>query len=160
LQVVDEPLESVLAQFGQEFSIPIHIDRGALEECGISAETEVTIDLHGIKLRSALNLIFREPSLVGLTYIIQDEVLLITSEDRANESLKTVVYDVKAFPARIDEVILATVAQDSWVHSTGEGVLQKLKPGVLVIAQTQAVHRKIEALLSQLQWLEESKTNK
>jgi len=141
LQVVDEPLENILEQIGENFGIPM---------LSISPDTEVSIELHSIKLRSALNLLFREPGLNRVTYVIQDEVLLITSEHRANEFLETVVYDVKAFSVnneQIEKVILATVAQDSWQgQGMRKGAIQELERGVLVIAQTQAVHRKIEAL--------------
>ena len=47
--------------------------------------------MKGISLRSALRLILEE---FDLTYVVQDEVLKITSKEKADEILTTRVYPV------------------------------------------------------------------
>ncbi|MBI1346394.1 hypothetical protein GC163_08895 [bacterium] len=71
--------------------IPIIIDTTALEDDGIDSSEPVSIELSGISLRSALRLLL-EPK--GLTYVIEDEVMKITTETKANETLSTRVYPV------------------------------------------------------------------
>ena len=93
LQFVEEPLNNVIDVIKEEYDIPIMFDEAALEELGITSDTEVTINLRNVSLRSALNhLLSRSPGLEDLTYVIDDEVLLITTEDRANETLTVKVY--------------------------------------------------------------------
>ena len=60
-------------------------------EVGIDTSTPVTKSLHNLPLRSALNLMLREH---GLTWTIQDDVLLITTPEEADNCLSTKVYDV------------------------------------------------------------------
>ncbi|NOZ41371.1 MAG: VWA domain-containing protein, partial [Planctomycetes bacterium] len=89
-----EPLNIVLEAIADEYNIPIVFDKAALDEVAISAESEVSIVLRNVSLKSALNLMLKEPGLEELTYVIDDEVLLITTEEKANETLKNKVYPV------------------------------------------------------------------
>ncbi len=95
LDYEDEPLIDVLQQLQEEYEIPIQIDTAALDELAISPETEVTAaGLRNISLRSALNLMLRQPGLEDLTYVFDQEVLLITTIEKANETLQVKVYPV------------------------------------------------------------------
>ncbi len=89
-----EQLNIVLEGIADEYKIPIVFDDAALDELAISPESEVTISLRNVSLRSALNLMLKEPGLEDLTYVIDEEVLLITTEEKANETLKVKVYPV------------------------------------------------------------------
>ena len=62
-----------------------------MEDAGAATDTAVTKNLKGITLRSALKLLL---STLDLTYIIKDEVLLITTPEKANAELLTRVYPV------------------------------------------------------------------
>jgi general secretion pathway protein D len=73
-------------------AVNLHLDPKGLEDEGVSAETTVTIDLsQDISLKSALNLIL-EP--LRLSYVIQNEVLKITSEQLRDTVVVTRTYDV------------------------------------------------------------------
>ena len=98
LQYEDQPLNEVIDTLQEEYDIPILFDVAALEEVAIAPETEVTINLRDISLRSALNLMLRQPGLEDLTVVIDEEVLLITTEEKANEKLTVEVY-------RVDDLI-------------------------------------------------------
>ncbi len=89
-----DPLNDVLKVIADEYDIPIVFDKAALEEVSISSDSEVSIDVRNITLKSALNILFKEPGLEDLTYVIDDEVLLITTKEKANETLKVKVYPV------------------------------------------------------------------
>jgi len=171
LMFEDTPLDDILNTLQLDFEIPILFDNSALDELAISPETEISINLRNISLRSALNLMFRQPGTEDLTYIIDEEVLLITTEERANETLQVRLYRVDDFPFYGDsgsnppfhdlrKVLTTCVAYDSWeVHGTGEGSLWLMEPGILVVSQTQAVQHEIENLLNKIRQMREQITN-
>ncbi len=86
------PLSEVLNYLGKVTQVNLHIDPQGLESEGVRSDTPVTIDLAtDIQLRSALALIL-EP--LHLNYIIKDEVLKITSEDKRHGQVYTKSYPV------------------------------------------------------------------
>src|SRR5947207_5897878 len=50
LDYQDQPLQDVVTQLGDEYGIPIQLNRTALEEAGIGTDSPVTIALHNISL--------------------------------------------------------------------------------------------------------------
>ena len=91
LEFVDTPLTDVIDYLKDYHNIEIQLDRHAMEEASIALDTPVKKNLKGISLKSALRLMLSE---LGLTYIIQDEVLLITTKEAAEQKLTTKVYPV------------------------------------------------------------------
>ena len=71
--------------------IEIQMDSKALDDAGVRTDTPITKNLKGISLRSALRLTLRE---MDLTYVIKDEVLLITTPEVVDTMLTTKVYPV------------------------------------------------------------------
>lgn len=160
------PLNGVLDMLSDEYDISIQIDLAALDEIALSPETEVTIQVRNISLRSALNLMLRQPGLEDLSYVIDDEVLLITTEEAANAKLETVVYrvsDLEYYPPLLQAaggwspysslitVVTSCVEPNSWTESgKGQGEICLLKPGVLVVSQVPRVHGEIRQLFAEL----------
>ena len=72
-----QPLSAVMKFFSAQYDIPIVIDDKALEEENITPDQQVTLNLPPVSFRSALKLIL-EP--LQLTYVIEDEVMRITSK--------------------------------------------------------------------------------
>jgi DNA-binding CsgD family transcriptional regulator len=62
-----------------------------LVDAGLGSDTPVTRNISGITLRSALRLMLGE---MDLTYVIRDEVLMITTKTEAENMLSTKVYPV------------------------------------------------------------------
>ncbi len=92
LKFRDTPLSEVLDHLAKLASVNLHLDEKGLEEEGVSSDTPVTIDLtHEISLKSALNLIL-EPK--HLSYVIQNEVLKITSEQLRDGVVYQRIYQV------------------------------------------------------------------
>ncbi|OYW23301.1 MAG: hypothetical protein B7Z55_03675, partial [Planctomycetales bacterium 12-60-4] len=91
LEFTDVPLSDVIEFLRDYHQIPIWIDQTALQDEGIDTSLPITISLSGISLRSGLRLLL-EPQ--GLTYIIEDEVMKITTQALADEALSTRVYPV------------------------------------------------------------------
>ncbi len=85
VEFTDQPLSEVLSQLGSLAGISIYLDPQGLAAEGATSNMPVTIRLNQeLQLKSALNIILQQ---FGLTYLIQDEVLKVTSESvRASET--------------------------------------------------------------------------
>jgi type II secretory pathway component GspD/PulD (secretin) len=95
----NQPLAQVIDYLGKIANIPTHLDPLGLQAEGVNSDATVTIDLRqDITLKSALNLIL---SPLRLTYVIKNEVLLITSDDVRRGQLYTVTYPVGDLIIRI-----------------------------------------------------------
>ena len=161
LHYADKSLEDVLTHLGDEYGIPIQLDKVALEEAGIGTDSPVTRTLNNISLRSALRLILHR---LQLTWIVRDEVLLITTKESAEKDLDTCVYnmqglvddsDPKSVKALID-VICGCVQVDTWaVNGGGQAEIRPLPSGLLVISQTQAAHEQVSMLLNKIRKMRE-----
>jgi len=88
-----QPLSKVLDVLSNIARINIHIDPKGLAEEGITSNTLVSFSnsQEEISLKSVLHLILKEH---GLNYVIQDEVLLITSDQIRDSEVTFRVYNV------------------------------------------------------------------
>ena len=157
------PLTELVERLRDLHKIEIQIDKKALDEVAINHETPITRDVQGISLRSALRLMLRE---LGLTYMIHNEVLLITTPEEAVARLLTEVYDVTDLVSVRDDngrfwhdhdslikTISATVTPTTWDDVGGPGSISGITFGntaTLVISQTEAVHEQVVALLARI----------
>ncbi len=91
LEFVETPLTDVIDYLKDLHGIEIQIDNKALEDAGAGTDTPVTKNLRGISLRSALRLMLGP---MDLAFVIKDEVLLITTKEKADAELVTKVYPV------------------------------------------------------------------
>ena len=91
LNVKDVPLTDVIDYLKDRYKIEIQLDKKAMDKAGIGTDATVTENLKGISLRSALRLMLRE---LGLTCVIEDGVLSMTTTEAAEEKLMTVIYPV------------------------------------------------------------------
>ncbi len=80
IEFVDTPLKDILDYLKDLHHIEIQLDSAAMKEEGVDEATQITKNLKGISLRSGLNLLLDE---LRLTYIIRNEVLLITTPSKA-----------------------------------------------------------------------------
>jgi len=167
----ETPLEDVIASLRDQHRIPIEIDTGALDDVGIGTDSPITRNLKGISLRSALRLMLKE---LELTYVICDEVLLITTPEEAESELATVVYPVRDLVRYCDaegkqwadfdtliDMITSSIAPQAWDTVGGPGSIEGMQYGdadVIVLSQTQDVHREIVSLLDKLRSVSGAKT--
>ena len=91
LDFQDTPLEEIVAFLRDEYEIEIQLDTQALDDFGLGPDEPVSVNLRNISLRSAMRLMLKP---LELTYVIDDEVLLITTEDEALTRLSVKVYPV------------------------------------------------------------------
>ncbi len=153
----DTPFSEAVQFLADLHKIEIQLDQRALDEVGIPPDTPITMCLTGVSLESALNLILRQHD---LTWIVWDEVLLITTPDKAAESMTTNVYDLAGLFGQeasasdsLVSLITDTIDPTSWCQVGGPGAIVTLRTEglhVLVITQTQKVQWQIDELLKDL----------
>ena len=86
----DQPLSEAMQYLSDKHHIPIQFDAPALKEASVDPTTvPVGTAVKDISLRSALKLILAQ---YNLTYVIKNEVLQITTNDKANAAMVTKVY--------------------------------------------------------------------
>ncbi len=156
LHCKDASLVSLIDDLRAWRGINIVLDRKALEDEGISQDTKINIRIGNVALKSALNLVLRQ---VGLTWKIQDEVVLITTPRVARAPLVRKIYSISdlvrvdrssrkcknaakrdAEAEAADEVmglIEDTIAPQSWLSVGGDCALEYVSLGrALGITQT------------------------
>jgi type II secretory pathway component GspD/PulD (secretin) len=87
----DTPLSQVLHDLRGYQNIDIFVDENALKENGVSLDRPITMQLNQVKLKSALKLMLQN---VGLVYVVEDDVLKITTKEYARGQLVTRVIPV------------------------------------------------------------------
>lgn len=162
----DQPLQDVIDFLKEKHQIEIQLDNRALEDAGQGSDTPITRNIKGITLDSLLDLILGE---LDCTYVIHDEVLLITTMTEAENMLTEKVYPVSDLAKStgaprggrerpndyqlLADVIRTNIASDSWqcAHQSGPGTISAYPNcGALIVAQTWPIHREIERLLTDL----------
>jgi hypothetical protein len=124
---------------------------------GIACDTLITMNVEYVSLRSALRLMLRQ---VALTYIITDDVLLITGTDTLEDRVLVKTYPIDGLlgPVRpgqpqlgaefLEAVIAKTIAPNTWKNK-GAGVIVPYRlpnASLLVVRQNCAVHEETAAL--------------
>ena len=84
-------LATVVDYLAQRHGIEIQIDAQALAGIGLPTDVPVTLSVKGISLESALRLTLRP---FGLTYVIENDWLLITTREAASRRVTTRIYRV------------------------------------------------------------------
>jgi len=169
-QFVETPLRDVVEQLKRMHGIEIRLDQRALDDVGVPTDLPITQRLRGISLRSALKLMLDE---LDLTSVVENEVLLITTPEEAENKLLTVAYPISDlvrfrdkegqewsdFDSLIDTIV-TTVGPDTWDEVGGPGSIAPMQYGnteAIVLSQTQEVHEQVTALLERLRALAATK---
>jgi hypothetical protein len=159
----DQPLTDVIEFLRQKHQIEILLDTKPLSDAGVGSDTPVTRSLKGVSLRTALKLLLDE---LDLTYLIRDEVLIITSKTEAENTLSIKVYPVFDLIVRpadaptdrpaldfqsLIENVRNNIAPKTWDEVGGPGAIQPFtNSGALVIFQTTEAHEEIAEFLKAL----------
>ncbi len=151
-EFVDVPLKDMVEFISQLHNIQVLVDREALKEEGIQPDEPITLTLSQVSLKSGLR-VMMEP--LGLEYLIQNEVLMITTRIRADETMDTRVYNLRALSGmdgqELSQIIEESIRSSPWEEIDGEGGVIHTLEGCLVVTQSQRVHEDIRSLLAQLQ---------
>jgi len=175
-EFIETPLQVVIETVKDYHAIEIEVDVRAFAEVGIPGDCPITRKVKGVSLRTALTLVLRD---LGLTIVVLDDVLLITTPEEADAMLQTHVYSLHrlgGFDAEtVAQVIRETVHPDTWrtggprrrapdreaspardASKTPRRGIIKTLPGALVITQSPRVHEEILPLLGELERFQES----
>jgi hypothetical protein len=87
----DTELSEVAAYLGDLHEITVVLDTRELEDAGLGTDLPITRTVDGLTLRSALKLMLRDAE---LAYVVQDDVLMITTAEAAEGILVNRVYPV------------------------------------------------------------------
>jgi hypothetical protein len=151
LEFVETPLKEALTFIADKHKFDLQYDTVALRDAAVDPTAiPVSINVHGIKLASALNLILAQNN---LTTVIENEVLQVTTKDRANSTLVMRVYDVHDL-AEADNIeqligILSSVPGDQ----DQVGKIRWLRLGgkyTLFVSKPESVHEGIQQVLADL----------
>jgi hypothetical protein len=113
LEFVDTPLSDAIDFIASLHTITILIDETALTDVGIPTDEPVNLILNGVKLRSALKIMLEG---LGLTWVVEDEVMKITTSEIAEEKMQTRVYPV-------GDLVISPTVQLQNVGQAGGGAL-------------------------------------
>ena len=91
LELIRVPLGELPEIIKERHGIEVQTDRKALGQVAASEDDPITRALDGITLASALRLILDE---LDLTYVIRDEVLMLTTNKAAAAMIETRIHDV------------------------------------------------------------------
>ena len=159
-EFAETPLADVVEFLRKLTGVQVILDHKALEGVGIGSDTPITLSLSNVSLRSALKIMLRQ---LELTFMVADEVLLITTPEEVETRLIMRVYPVlelvvnksaedteEDFDSLI-QVIVSTVAPQSWEDVGGAGSIAPFPNAkALVCSQTGEIHEQIETLLTTL----------
>jgi hypothetical protein len=153
VEFVDLPLEDCLTFLHEYHGVNIWLDHQTLADEGVAMDAPVTLKLKNVKFESILNLILGP---VQLDWVIQDEVLKITTRSSAREHPEVRTHPVQALldaghtPQELIESITSCIEPDSWTSGKGTAGISH-SGGVLVVRGSQRVQTEIAQLLSELE---------
>jgi len=156
-QFTDTPLTDALSFLKDYHQVTIWVDVAAMQDRGIDPTAPVSLELSGITLRSGLKLLL-EPK--GLSYVVEDEVLKITTAEAATSHQLTRIYPVHDLASSSEELKSLSEAIERGVGSVnwnrgefskiGGTITPVLGTKALVIRQTYSAHEKVLELLDSL----------
>ncbi len=111
-EFVDTPLSDAIDYISQLHNITILMDDVALTDVGIATDEPINLVLSGVRLRSAMKIMLEG---LGLTWVVEDEVMKITTIEAAEEKLQTRVYPV-------GDLVISPAVMKSNVGGAGGGL--------------------------------------
>ena len=163
LEFVDIPLSDIIAYLKDRHHIPIVFDDNPLKDAAIDPSAlPVSINVQNLSLRSGMKMVL---SKYNLAYLIQNEVLLITTKDKADSTLTMRIYDVHDLVPSSNETETAKAMTElsdilssvpSW-HSSGDHAsikpFNRLGINAFAITQNADTHEEIEKTLTDIRRL-------
>jgi hypothetical protein len=154
----DLALEEALTFLGEYHGVNIWLDKQSLTDEGVSLDQPVTLKLAGVRLESILNLLLQP---LQLDWVVQDEVLKITTSAWAYDHPEIQTYDVQNLleaghtPEELIAAITKCVEPGTWTGKDATGGISHTG-GVLVVRHTQRAHSDVARLVADLEGMAES----
>jgi hypothetical protein len=135
--------------------LPIVVDTAGLAEAGTGMDSPVTLRLKGANTRTVLRTML---SHMGLYFVVKEEVILVTSVQRAKDMMIARTYPIADLLIPRDQteevtariligIITASIDPSSWEVNGGKGTIVYIKQNKsLVIKQSAEVHSMLSGL--------------
>lgn len=162
VELKEMPLEKVLEYLQKLLGLEFRIDKKAIDELSLTYETPISVSLpRGLTKRTIMRRILND---IGLTYIIKEERMEVTSVERANKEITTVTYQIDDLlglntpttarigsvpaPGQMDltvkfliDLIVSQVEPHSWEKNGGPGSITYFAATrTLIVRNTAEVH--------------------
>jgi len=152
VEFLDLALEDCLNYLKDYHKINVWLDKQTLTEEGVSLDQPMTLKLAEVRLESILNLLLQP---LQLDWVVQDEVLKITTSAWTYDHPETRTYDVQHLidathaPEELIAAISKCIEPGTW---TGKDAVAGISHtgGVLVVRHTQRAHGEIARLIADL----------
>src|SRR5205085_5434442 len=135
VRFINQPLSVVMDTLGRMAGVNVYLDPQGLNAEGVTTDTPVTLNLtQPISLKSALNLLL---SPLGLSYVIQNEVLRITSEQTKDSNVYAKAYYVADLVIPIPNFVpnsslgLPGAIRESLSTMSGMGLMPRMPSGLM-----------------------------
>jgi hypothetical protein len=150
-----KPLAEVVAELRTVGGVNIVLDMPALKQDGVAVDDPIAIKLDAVPFKTALKYTL---NMAGLSYTVQDNLIVVTTPRVAAGKLVRKVYPVREFveaevigASNLISILQNTVEPESWDCRGGNGHIEPFPAGMsLVITQTAEVHDQIQDLLDEL----------
>jgi len=149
----DVPLVDALKLLSEMSTLPITFDLDAMAALGVTIRDPVAVQVSDATTAKVLEAVL---SSRGLTYVVEDDQILVTSPQTKRTALRAVPYTVSdlAGPeptavADLAGLVQTLVAPESWRPAGGQGTVEPAE-GVLRVVQTDSVHYQILAFCERL----------
>jgi hypothetical protein len=152
VEFLDLALEDCIQYLKEYHSINIWLDKQSITEEGVSLDQPITLKLAEVRLESILNLLLQP---LQLDFVVQDEVLKITSSAWAYDHPETQTYDVAKLieaghtPEELIVAITKCVEPGTWTGKDATAGISHTG-GVLVVRHTQRAHGEVARLIADL----------
>ena len=159
MEFLHTPLQDAVNFLKDYHQIEIQLDNRGLEDAGIGSDTPVSRNLGSLPLKSALKILLSD---LDLAYVVQDDVLLITTKFQADRMREVRVYNVKKLVTPDAEAEEISKALTMLLHDTIPETMcsapipewQRLRivplRDLLVIRASQDEHDEIASVLLEL----------
>ena len=116
----------------------------ALDAAGVKYDTPITLKVKSVTVRTVLKMVLRD---LGLTYVIKDEMIQVTTPDRAKDLMIIKVYSVADLvrnrfeAAMLIDLIETTIEPQSWRANGGTAtIVYNPVTRSIVVKQTAEFH--------------------
>jgi hypothetical protein len=88
------PLSEVALRLGRDLAAPVVLDLAALDRLEIKPDEAVTLELHGVRLKTGLKLLLDQ---AGMTYrvVAEDNLLVLTDQEGAEDPAEKIMAEVR-----------------------------------------------------------------
>jgi len=154
-----QPLDRVVRELDRRLTIPVELNRAALSDVDCACDAPVTIDVKNVSLAAALAILLGP---LDLEWCEQDDTLVITTPEDAEDNVKTRYYDVTGLiygtGSNLDfdtlaDLMVSVIAPAYWPDGTGPGPITPMvvrDMQLLAVPQTDANHREVRLFLDAL----------